>query len=46
MITSSTFEMGDPWKVPSESQIILYGNEMPRNPFELAYEAIQSFSNP
>lgn len=26
--------------------MILYGDEMPRSPFELAYEAIQSFSNP
>lgn len=45
MITSSTFESRDSWKVPSELEMILYGNEMPRIPFELSYEAIQSFSN-
>ena len=44
MITSSTFEMGDPWKVLSESEMILYDDEMPRSPFELAYQAIQFFS--
>ena len=26
--------------------MILYGDEMHHSPFELAYEAIQSFSNP
>lgn len=46
MITSSTFEMGYPWKVPSKSKMILYDDEMPHSPFELAYEAIRSFSNP
>ena len=46
MITSSAFKMGDPWKVPSESEMIIYGDEMPRTPFDLAYEVIQSFFNP
>ena len=45
MITSSTFKLGVPWKVPLESVMILYGNEMLCGPFELAYEEIQCFSN-
>lgn len=40
MITSSTFESADSWKVPSEIEIVLYGNEMPHSPFELDYEEI------
>jgi len=40
MITSSTFESGDPWKVPSELELVLYGSEMPHSPFEFHYEAI------
>lgn len=46
MITSSTFEMGDPWKVPSESEMILYHDEISCSPFKLAYVVIQSFSSP
>lgn len=36
MITSSTFESSDPWKVPSKSELALYGCQMPLSPFELA----------
>lgn len=46
MITSSTMEYFDPLIVPSKYELTSYGNEMPFILFELAYRAVQSFSNP
>ena len=45
MITSSTIPFDDPWIVPSESEMDSFNDVMPLSPFEIAYQAIQSFSN-
>lgn len=46
MITSDTIFYDDPWIVPSESEIDSFGNSMPLSPYEIAYEAVQSFADP
>lgn len=46
MITSSTMESSNLWIVPLEFELSSYGNEMPFSPHELAYQAVQSFSDP
>jgi len=46
MITSETMIYDDPWIIPSESEIDSFGDAMPLSPYELAYEALQSFTNP
>jgi len=46
MITSDTIIYDDPWIVPSESEIDSFGDAMPLSPYELAYEAMQSFTDP
>ena len=40
MITSDTIYYDDPWIVPSESKIDLFGDAMPLSPYEIAYEAM------
>ena len=46
MITSDTIVYDDPWIVPSESEIDSFGDAMPLSPYEIAYEAVQSFTDP
>ena len=46
MITSDTIIYDDPWIIPFESEIDSFGNSMPLSPYEIAYEAVQSFANP
>lgn len=46
MISSDTIFYDDPWIVPSESEIDSFGDVMPLSPYEIAYEALQSFTNP
>ena len=36
----------DPWIVPSESEIDSFGDAMPLSPYEIVYQAIQSFFDP
>ena len=45
MITSENIIYDDPWIVPSESEIDSFGDSMPLSPYELAYEAVVSFSD-
>jgi len=45
MITSDNIIYDDPWIVPSETEIDSFGNSMPLSPYELAYEAVVSFSD-
>ena len=45
MITSDTIVYDDPWIVPSESEIDSFGDAMPLSPYEISYEAMQSFTN-
>lgn len=45
MITSSTSESSEPWKVPLELELTLCDSEIPLSPFKLAYLEVQSFSN-
>lgn len=46
MITSDTIIYDDPWIVPSKSEIDSFGDAMPLSPYEIAYEAVQSFTDP
>jgi len=46
MITSSTMEYFDSSIVPLEFELTSYGNEMTLSLLELAYQVVQSFSNP
>jgi hypothetical protein len=46
MITSDTIVYDDPWIIPSESEIDSFGDVMPLSPYEIAYEAVQSFTDP
>jgi hypothetical protein len=45
MITSENIIYDDPWYVPSDSQIDSFGNAMPLSPYEIAYEALMSFTD-
>jgi len=45
MITSDIITYDDPWIVPSTIEIDSYGTSMPLSPYELAYEAVQFFTN-
>jgi len=45
MITSDTIVYDDPWIIPSESEIDSFGDAMPLSPYEIAYQAVQSFTN-
>ena len=44
-ITSSTISFDDPWIVPSDSTLDSFDGTMPLSPFEITYQAIQSFSD-
>ena len=46
MITSNNIVYDDPWIIPSESEIDSFGDVMPLSPYEIAYEAMQSFTRP
>ena len=46
MISSDTVMFHDPWIIPSESELDSIDGMMPLSPFELAYQAIQSLSDP
>ena len=46
MISSDTNVYDDPWIVPSESEIDSFGDVMPLSPYEIAYEVVQSFTDP
>ena len=45
MISSNTIAFNDPSVVPSNSEVDSFGDAMPLSPFEIAYQAIQSFSD-
>ena len=45
MITSSTIPFDDPWIVPSESELDSFDGVMPLSPLNIAYQAVQSFSD-
>jgi len=45
MILSGDLIYDDPWIIPSESEIDSFGNAMPLSPYEIVYQAVQSFSN-
>ena len=46
MISSDTVMFDDPWIIPSESEIDSFDGVMPLSPFEIAYQVVQSLSNP
>ena len=46
MISSDTIVYDDPWIVPSEAEIDSFCDVMPLSPYEIAYQAMQSFSDP
>ena len=46
MISSDTVMFDDPWVIPSDSKLDSFDGMMPLSPFEIAYQAIQSFSKP
>ena len=46
MISLNTIAFDDPWIIPSESKIDSFGTLMPLSPYELAYQTVQSFSDP
>jgi len=46
MISSNTIMFDDPWIVPSDSELDSIDGMMPLSPFEIAYQAVQSLSNP
>jgi len=45
MISSNTIAFNDPWIIPSNSEVDSFDGVMPLNPFEIAYQAVQLFSN-
>lgn len=45
-IKSRTMQSPDPWIMPLEYELSSYGSEMPLSPFELAYQVVQSLSDP
>ena len=46
MISSGTIVNDDPWIIPSETELDSFGTLMPLSPYEFAYQAVQSFSDP
>ena len=46
MISSNTIVYDDTWIVPFEYEVDSFGDVMPLSPYEIAYQAIQSFSDP
>lgn len=46
MITWDTIVYDDPSIIPSEYEIDSFGDVMPLSPYEIAYEAVQSFTDP
>jgi len=46
MISLDDLIYDDPWIVPSESEIDSLGDAMPLSPYEIAYQALHSFSDP
>ena len=46
MISTSSDGSIDPWIIPTPSDIDSYGDQMPLSPVELAYQAIQTASEP
>jgi len=46
MISSDTIIYNHPWIVPSKSKIYSFGDAMPLSPYEIAYQDVQSFSDP
>ena len=46
MISSNTIDFDDPWIVPSESKVDSFGDAIPLSPYEISYQAVQSFSDP
>ena len=45
MISSESIVLDDPWIVPFDSEVDSLGDAMPFSPFEVAYQAVQSFSD-
>ena len=45
MISSESIILDDPWIVPFDSEVDSFGDAMPLSPFEVAYQAVQSFSD-
>lgn len=45
MISSNTVTFDDPQIVPSDSEVDSFHGAMPMSPFEIAYQALQPFSD-
>ena len=46
MISSNTVTFDDPWIVPSDSEVDSFDGAMTLSPFEIAYQVVQSLSDP
>lgn len=45
MISSNTITFDDPWIISSDSEVDSFDGAMPLSPFEISYQAVQSFSD-
>ena len=45
MILSESIVLDDPWIIPFDSEVDSLGDAMPLSPFEVSYQAVQSFSD-